>query len=767
MSNRAPFLRFEEKEVETFLVRIKDVVRQNHYGALFNCDLIDDQGEPQEFLGDYFQVSAPARGLATPVKRGQWWQVKGKKHYTEYADRNRGGLIRYGTLLKVETNGSKMIMPSGSAIVDYIAMHPDMSAVAKDKALKLWEKFQERLFDILNNSDVETLSQVKGLSKEVCERIVRAWKTDGLGYQLQWLQHHNIPLSIGRKALSYFGERMKQTVEENPYVLLPFSASWRPVDRIALDVAKIGKDDPRRLEAAVHEACYRRMSEGHTFVNRKWLLSALRKTKGGLLSDLEEGVDDKISEALRLSYEGGRLFFDSEGHAYPIGACLLENNIVDAIKVRRSLENCEFDVSGLIHDYEHEQGRDFTLNAEQRKAVLMVAENNFSILTGGAGCGKTTVLNVVRRALEQQGYEIVQLALAGKAARRMFEATGYPAYTIASYVCSKSKDKRKDEKQNSLIKEHPVAVIIDEASMLDLLAMNRLLEFIPKLCKIVLVGDPNQLPPVGPGLILHALTQFDKVAHTQLKVANRFGGEILEVAESVLNGLFPQKFHDSVSFVECGEHEMAEKVAAFYLSKREGSIVLCARRKEVKEINSILQRSITAQGKQLRVFDDDLGAFIKKAFFLNDPVICVSNRYDYGLQNGSMGHIIELFDEPRLLDSDSDLDEPALGWILWDDGEVRPIRETLLDDIQLGYALTVHKAQGSQWPHVILAFATPMGPLQSKIMDKSLVYTAITRAQKKVSIFGRHEHFCEATKKSAVDYRDTAMLKRLQTQILH
>ena len=727
---------------DVVIVKVIAVRTQNRFGVIFQSQRIAMDGEILD-THESLIVRAYSRDLTVPVMPGQWWKVTGNIVRRKFI--NHHGFEMTEAQLTVETGGAQSYLPSGSHIVDYLTRNPRFKGIGKVTAELLWDSWLDMIYEILDNGDIDRLCQVVTKSKALT--LIEGWHEDGLSNSLQWLQKHGIGLEIGRRILAYFGADADDKITENPYRLLSFSAGWQEVDSIAREKLKVKKDDQRRLAAAIEEVVYRRFSAGDTYVERSDLITGLRS----LLK--EEGHGRSLIEsAIEHSEKTGRLLFDQEGNAYSLGASILENAVVDGIWQRLGRQSAPCAVDQIIADYEHGEAAGFQLNEEQRQSIHLVAENDFAIVTGGAGCGKTTVLKCVFTVLEDQGYEIVQLALAGKAVKRMTEATCKPANTIASFIRGLSRSEGDTGRTDAIRK----AIVIDEASMVDLISFSSVLRLIENDAKIILIGDPHQLPPVGPGLILHCLVGTPGIPHVELKVAQRFGNEIADIANLVRDGVLPTNFNDSVEFVSVDINQMVAMGSSLYLDYPEDSVVLCVTRKVAARINQAIQESLTKANKPLRLFDVEFDDWVYTGLYLDDLLLCTRNHWDIGIQNGSLGRLTEVFDEPTALDSDAEGDPPALGWIEWDDGEKRPLRESLLDSLELGYALTVHKSQGSQWRRVIVCLAT------SNNVDRSMIYTAITRAQSKVVICGDYLQFGEAVRKAkAADRRKVGLPKRL------
>ena len=723
---------------ESHLIRVLSVITQNRNGAILRGQCITESGE---IVDTHQQIVARlhSRGVVVPVMAGQWWTVKGKVSTRSFI--NAGGFQMMEDQMEVLPGDAILKLPSGAHIVDYLNRNPRFKGVGPATADKLWETFKERLVGILDAGDYTALEEVVSHVKALA--LVQGWQEEGLGKTLQWLGANGVGLVIGRRIAAHFGAEAENKIHENPYRLLSFAADWSEVDVLATQTLGVARTDDRRLAAAVEEVVYRRFSLGDTYVPLPDLIEGIRR-----LLKSEPHQRDVIDAAIGHCERTGRLLFDQQGNAYSPGASILEDRIVQCIAVRQGLLSPACSVDQYISQYEAQEGSGFLLNAEQRAAVHLVADHHFAVITGGAGCGKTTVLKAVCLILEAQGYDIVQVALAGKAVKRMQDSTGRSAQTIASFI--------KKLKEGTVVDHSgPVvglALLIDEASMVDLISFSALVRQLPDTVKIVLIGDPHQLPPVGPGLILHCLTG-GVVPHVELKVAKRFGSEIAELANSIRDGVFPVlKEHGPVRFTEIGDNEMAEVAAKEYLAQPSDSVVLCSTRVLAANINQRVQDSLANGRKEVMTWNEEADCWELARLQEGDLVICTRNNWDLGLQNGSMGKIVSVEHHG----------DNQIGQIEWDDGVVRGFDEALLDDLELGYALTVHKSQGSQWKRVVVCL-----PRGSKMVDRSLIYTAVTRAQVVVLLLGSQTGIQEQVgRKKAADRRRVGLPNRLNSMMM-
>jgi exodeoxyribonuclease V alpha subunit len=223
----------------------------------------------------------------------------------------------------------------------------------------------------------------------------------------------------------------------------------------------------------------------------------------------------------------------------------------------------------------------------------------------------------------------------------------------------------------------------------------------------------------------------------ELREVKRYGGAVAAAALDVRNGRWPNLPTDGespISFVPCPVSSIAELVVSLYEQERKGTQILTARKGNAdgtKSLNELCQRRFSKSAPPLLVYNEDFQCNAGTGFHLGDPIICTKNLWDLGLQNGSLGTLEEIERQPRLLTKPDGTELGyALGWIRWDDGERRPVLEPMLEHLELGYAITIHKAQGSQWRRVILVLTG------NRLLDRTLIYTAITRAQDQVIIIG-------------------------------
>lgn len=719
------------------VVRVTSIRSDNPLGrggCIFYGVAVDEAGSVLD-ARESFVVVASGQSLGdSRVQVGQWWRVGG------VAVQRQRTINGYRIVeQQVEADDLELVLPSGEHLVTLLSEGEGFAGVGTAKARRLWEAFGERLYDILDSGDAATLATVKSVSLDMAQQVVAAWQLYGDARTLHWLHKHGLSVSLGKKLLAHFGRDTVNAIEEDPYRLLSFSANWTVVDSFAREHFKVAEDDPRRLQGAIEEALYRLFADGHTAVSQQMVMVRLAAVLG---TQSEKFPWRTLASAAMVSgRQNGSYVVGADNRLHQLGAYVMETSVASALASRLADDEDGLRlldvprVDAIVTSYEAEE--QLTLNNEQRAAVHAAAAGRLAVITGGAGVGKTTVLKALYRVYEEAGVRVFQAALAGRAAKRMQEATSKPARTLAGLL--------KNTTEQDL--EGPCVVVVDEASMVDIISMYRLCSMLPSHVRLLLAGDPFQLMPVGPGLVLHALVSQPSIPLVELKVVKRYSGAIAQAATSIRNGIWPElpdiesapiAFLHRESRLVRDEGEpmfpIASTVLDLYRQAPEQTQILAPRKigpEGVKALNKLCQAALTENAEKLTLWSEEFDCRVDSGFRLGDPVVCTRNLWDIGLQNGSLGRIVQIEHEPRpLFDDDGEAAGHAIAWIAWDDGERRPVTEVLLDDLELAYALTVHKSQGSQWPRIIV----PIGG--NRLLDRTLIYTAITRAQSQVILVG-------------------------------
>ena len=676
-------------------------------GAIFTGVEVDGTGQRIDAKA-HVVVKAPHYLLQCNVESGQLWRITG------VAEDNAivvNGYRMVESTIVPET--MELLRPSGEHIVTLLAECDAFKGIGMVKARRLWNHFGEELYSILDAGAVERLETV--LPPEMAAQLANAWRRWGDTFTLQWLHSRGFTVALGRKVLDYFGSRAAEQIENDPYRLISFAADWKTTDALARHTFGLSDDDPRRLAGAVEEALYAAFDSGHTCLPQ----AQFEKRLGRLLG---AGDPAAIAKALQHGEAVGALLC-RHGRLHALGPYAMEYGTAQAIAERAANPEpllTRDELAAVIADYQNESS--ISLAASQIEALEVANANPVAVITGGAGTGKTTVLKCWFAICRAAGWPIYAMALSGRAARRIKEATGQEASTIAGFL------KRFD---TQAVPEHAV-VVIDEASMVDLPSAYRVIRHLPDTYRFVLVGDPNQLAPVGPGLLLHELAHQTGIPHVELQQVSRYSGAIAEAANAIRSGRWPDLPDDPsqpIAFLPCRSEDINDLVIDLLADDPDSSQVLAAVRNAtaggVKTLNHVSQKQLNAVGEELllwnREFDQAQGTGLR----VGDPVICLANDWEKNLQNGSLGTLLSV--EPPVADPGPG---QVLGRILWDDGEVRELTPDLLPNLALAYATTIHKAQGSQFRRVIIPVT------KSRLLDRTLLYTAVTRAEAQVILVG-------------------------------
>lgn len=665
---------------------------------------------------------------------GDLWAVKGPVQRTE--------LVRNGIPFnewKVTAQTAELVRPSGAQIINWLADNID--GIGPNRASKLWNKFEDKLYSALDDEDRETLATVVH-SKQLIEKLVTTWAEHGDSTTLKFVQEHKIPLALARKAIKFYQRETTKKLTDDPYRLLAFSGDFSEVDRLARKQFGITPIDLRRQAAALEHSLYGAFDQGHTCLPASQVLADAKMLMGNHLDDGD------TAELLEHGHQHGVFVKNDqlgETLLHPTGAWLMEKQV--AIFIKKLLEPLHqadlftntVDVDRTITAFEQQEQQclgipDFALNDAQRRAVKTSFTHRFSVITGGAGTGKTTVLKALYHVLNATGKPRFQMALSGRATARMIEATHEPARTIAGFLHNVTQEE---------LGATPI-IVIDEASMLDLLTFFRLSRCLPEGAHVILVGDPYQLPPVGAGLVFHCLCNLPQLPKTELKVVKRQAGdsEIPVVAELVRKGVWPALTPDpmqDVSFIRCTDTEILTTVMRLYNANCTQTQILGATKTNpyagIERINDVAHDTYVSNNKMLTMKNEFSGELEDTGLREGDLILYTANDWNRNIQNGSLGTLTTIWDERQTVNIGT-ADQPqmteALGTMRFDGRNVY-LLEKDVDSLELAYAITVHKAQGSQFDTVIIPI------LPSRILDRTLVYTAITRAQTKVILVGNEK----------------------------
>jgi len=636
-------------------------------------------------------------------------------------------------------NQIKHIPVSNDLISDFLMQGIGIGKSITERILKA---FPNNLVKVLEKKDIESLCAIDRISRASATVMVNQWHSQsGKEKLIEFIEEvlkkatptnrNRIKISA-MKAFAFYKEDTVDKLKDDPFRLWAFS-SYKDAEIFA-NAMNIANDDNRRLICAVEEAIYIKLKEGHTQVHPLEFQSELDKLVGSKLSlkaiiaaNSAANISPpriiiKHSELNPVSNWAREMQDDSPNkylynQTYAIaGVAMIEQYVQDQLLLRIEQHIEDIDISNdEITDYKLPSSHN--LNKDQQLAVKTVLTSTISLISGGAGTGKTSVLYAVNHMIKKAGQHVLQVALAGKAAQRLIQQTDDDAYTIATLLSKMTKDK-------SFLDNYDVPVFhIDEASMVDLQTMYRVLKaFEGKSIRLVFIGDWAQLSPIGIGLVFHKLLNSKKVPAIKLKQNYRNLDGIVNAAESIKSGeLFAS--NKEVEIIEYDDNQnVLDIVRDTYIAnikENEDIYVIGARKKTVAEINIMLH-------KLLRKRDAIITA--SPEFRINDEVIYKRNDEKLGLVNGSTGRIIsgqtilQTSGRPEYADLVVEFKLEGLKAL-----EISDIKDISKGEyyLQHAYSITCHSGQGSEFDTVIIIVDN------SKLVERSWLYTAITRAKKK------------------------------------
>ena len=660
------------------------------------------------------------------VLPGSVWKVSGQ---TESVTFTRNNIPITEERLSVER--SEFVRPSGELLARWIAAN--VEGVGDVKARRLVRGIKN-LNQAVKNHDVALISSVAGWSVDAANKLIAQWPSEEMHSALVWLQESQLPLGIADRLARVYGDTAIDRIKADPYILSAFDIGF---DAIQSFIQRAGiKVSREKTMAAVVErvmTAYRHKTQSTVMPAAELMGSdTIIGLAKSLVVDPAVVVDEAVKAGVIVMVSGG---FQLLGTAIqeasvarfinkcvdrPAGTgCLLaswEKDLTDE-KIEAALQGFESTLT-------------FQMSAEQRASVAGAVKSPVSVISGGAGTGKTTILLAILSVYEalQSGLATYQVALSGRAAQRMAESTNREAVTIAKLLADHVGDGK------SKLPEH-LLLVIDEASMVDLLSMYKLVGILPYATRIIFVGDASQLPPVGAGLVFHSLMTSGLPAFnlTQVKRQGEDSGiHILATAIRNQSGYSTSLLDSASGDVRYVPTDDAPTVLAEYQGNDPAeTIILTPTRRGnlgVEALNRLIQSTFDADApNELRYFDEERGfiPWITKSgdkLRLGDRLMVSANDYDADIRNGDLGELIEVFEEP----------DGAVFGIAEINGEKVEVTASVIEKLELGYAITIHKSQGSQWSTCILvtpSYATAM-------VDQTLMYTAITRASETLIVIG-------------------------------
>jgi len=621
----------------------------------------------------------------------------------------------------------------------------------------------------------ERLAEIKGISEkkalEIAEQMTE--KAD-MRRAMVFLQKYGISLNLGAKIYQKYGQSVYGVLQENPYRLAEdiSGVGFRIADEIASRIG-IHTDSDYRIRSGMLYTLLQASGEGHIYLPKEELFSRASRLLGVDVSYMEKHLMDMVVDRKLILKE------TEEGTVvYPTHYYYLELNSAKMLCELNIL--CPEDEQMMkkrISRIEKETGTE--LDEMQRQAMAAAAQHGLFILTGGPGTGKTTTINAIIRYFEEEGAELRLAAPTGRAAKRMTEATGYEAQTIHRLLELNGLPEGEQDgravhfDRNS---ENPLeadVIIIDEMSMVDISLMYSLLLAVTAGTRLILVGDENQLPSVGPGNVLRDIIRSGCFPVVELKKIFRQASEsdIVVNAHKINRGeqvtinnksrdFFFLKRYDADIIIRVVIALIQEKLPRYVDAKPYEIQVLTPMRKGllgVERLNQILQRYLNPPDEKKK--EKEIG---QRLFREGDKVMQVKNNYQLeweilgrykipvdkgvGVFNGDTGIMTEI----------NEFAETAT--VEFEDGRQAQYSFKQLEELELAYAVTIHKSQGSEYPAVILPILS--GPRM--LMNRNLLYTAVTRARRCVTVVGSENTFAEMIRNEKQQQRYSSLDKRIR-----
>ena len=699
-------------------------------------------------------------GLFSVLAEGELVQVSGymKEHPL------------YGEQLQVEQY--ELLAPEDETAMERYLGSGAIKGIGAAMAARIVRRFKGDTFRIIEE-EPERLAEVKGISeKKAIEISAQMEEKKDLRQAMMFLTQYGISVPLAVKIYQQYGNRTYQVVEENPYRLADdiSGIGFKIADEIASRIG-IHTDSDYRIRSGLLYVLLQATGEGHTCLPKEDLLHRA----SALLGVEEEQMETQLmnlcmDRKLVMKEQNGKVMVWYGQYYY------MELNVA---KMLHDLNlECEMEESQIVKKLSKvEKQASITLDEMQRKAVVEAVKNGVLVITGGPGTGKTTTINAIIRYFETEDMEILLAAPTGRAAKRMTEATGWEAVTIhrlleLSGVPSDDRSTASFERNEENPLEADV-IIIDEMSMVDIFLMNALLKAVSVGTRLILVGDINQLPSVGPGCVLKDIIRAGSCPVVQLTRIFRQASQsdIIVNAHKINRGEYVTLDNKSrdLFFLQRQEPNVILRVVLAlvqekmprYVDARPTDIqVLTPMRKGslgVENLNEMLQRYLNPPSPEKNEKETARGRFRE-----GDKVMQIKNNYQIewearnrygiavdkgtGIFNGDMGIVQQI-----------DLLAETME-VLFDDYRTVTYSFQMLEELELAYAVTIHKSQGSEYPAVVIPLLT--GPRM--LMNRNLLYTAVTRARSCVTLVGSPETFAQMIDNASEQTRYSGLYDRIR-----
>ena len=678
----------------------------------------------------------------------------------------------YGKQFQVQSYLEKM--PEDALAMERYLGSGAIKGIGTALAARIVRRFGEDTIRIVEE-EPERLAEVKGISERKAREIsAQIMEKADMRKAMMFLQKYGISLNLGAKIYQKYKDSVYAVLQENPYRLAEdiTGVGFKIADEIAARIG-IHTDSDYRIRSGMLYTLLQASGEGHTYLPKEQLFERARQLLGVDPSYMEKHLMDMALDRKVILKEQ-----EDTQLVYPAQLYYLELNTARMLRELNIL--CPEDealVKRRIAGIEKETGT--ILDEMQKKAVMEAASHGVFILTGGPGTGKTTTINAIIRFFQGEGAQLRLAAPTGRAAKRMTETTGYEAQTIHRLLELSGMPEEDREGQAIHFErnaENPLdadVVIIDEMSMVDIHLIHSLLLALTAGTRLILVGDENQLPSVGPGNVLRDIIRSGQFSVVELKKIFRQASQsdIVVNAHKINRGeavvldnksrdFFFLKRYDADIIIRVVIALIQEKLPGYVKAKPFEIQVLTPMRKGllgVERLNQILQRYLNPPDPSKREKETGQGLFRE-----GDKVMQVKNNYQLEWEvRGKYGIAVEkgvgVFNgDTGILKEINEFAETAL--VEFEDGRYTEYSFKQLDELELAYAITIHKSQGSEYPAVVMPILS--GP--KMLLNRNLLYTAVTRARKCVTVVGSEETFQEMIRNEKQQNRYSSLDVRIR-----
>ena len=734
-----------EKTVESLAGYVEHIIYRNADNGYTVLNLVSGEDE------------ITCVGIFSAIAEGENIEAQGE--YTEHPT--------YGQQFKVTSFEEKA--PEDEEAIERYLGSGAIKGIGLAMAARIVRRFKGDTFRIIEE-EPERLAEIKGISnRKAMEIASQVNEKRDLRQAMIFLQQYGITMNLAVKVYQAYGQDVYGIIRENPYRLADDidGVGFRTADEIAARVG-IRMDSDFRVRSGILYTLLQASGEGHTYLPE----TALTPRASKLLNVTAEQVEKQYMD---LAIERKIILkqMEDQTQIYAASFYYMEANTATMLKrLNVSYDVSDAEIEQRIRGIEKKSG--MTLDEHQVTAVKEAVRNGLLVITGGPGTGKTTTINTIIRYFELEGLEIFLAAPTGRAAKRMSETTGFEARTVHRMLelnggAEGSGGFERDE-SNPLEAD---VIIVDEMSMVDISLMYSLLKAISVGTRLILVGDVNQLPSVGPGSVLrdiiqsHAcnvvmLTKIFRQASTSDIIVNahkiNHGEEVILDNKSM--DFFFLKRYDADVIINVVLQLIKQKLPKFVDATPYDIQVLTPMRKGllgVERLNGILQRYMNPPANDK--VEKEYGSTV---FREGDKVMQTKNNYQLaweirtkfgltvdkglGIFNGDMGIIRQI----------NDFAEQMI--IEFDEGRMVEYPYKLLDELELAYAITIHKSQGSEYPAVVIPLLG--GPMM--LMNRNLLYTAVTRARKCVTLVGNEVTFRQMIQNTSQQKRYSGLCDRLK-----